>query len=135
MHAYRKDTIIKCAGVKAGPRLFQNLRATRQTELAAEHPLHVVCQWIGNSEPIAAKHYLQMTEGDFEAATRGDAESGAALMQRAGAATQGNDRQPRSQESEKAPKTGAFLQVITWPCYSLPFGEVPPRGVEPLFSD
>jgi len=54
-----------------------------------------------------------MTEGDFEAATRGDAESGAALMQRAGAVTQSNDRQPESQESQKAPYFGAFLPDIT----------------------
>jgi hypothetical protein len=37
--------------------------------LAAEDPIHVVCAWIGNTERIAAKHYLQVTEGDFQRAT------------------------------------------------------------------
>ncbi len=32
--------------------------------------MHVVCQWIGNSQPIAAKHYLQVTDDHFEKALR-----------------------------------------------------------------
>jgi hypothetical protein len=51
-------SIICWAGLKPWPKLFQNLRSTRETELAEEFPLHVVCAWIGNSQPIAAKHYL-----------------------------------------------------------------------------
>src|SRR5262249_43322526 len=53
--------IIRRAGLSAWPKLFQNLRASRQTELAADYPLHVVCAWIGNSEAVAEKHYLQVT--------------------------------------------------------------------------
>lgn len=34
--------------------------------------MHVVCQWIGNSQAIAAKHYLQVTDEHFERAV-GDA--------------------------------------------------------------
>jgi hypothetical protein len=60
---------MKRAGVKAWPKLFQNLRSTRETELADEFPVHVVCEWIGNTELIAAKHYLQVREEHFEAAT------------------------------------------------------------------
>ena len=47
------------------PKLFHNLRASRETELAAAHPLHVVCARIGNTERIANKHYLQVTDEDF----------------------------------------------------------------------
>ena len=32
--------------------------------------MHVVCRWIGNSQPIAAKHYLQVTDDHFEKALR-----------------------------------------------------------------
>ncbi len=60
--------IIYRAGLELWPKLFQNLRSTRETELAEEFPLHVVCAWIGNSQPIAAKHYLQITEAHFEQA-------------------------------------------------------------------
>lgn len=62
--------IMKRAGVKPWPKLFQNLRSTRETELARDYPMHVVCDWIGNSQAIAAKHYLQVTEDDFQKATQ-----------------------------------------------------------------
>jgi integrase len=62
--------IIRKAGLELWPRLFQNLRASRETELAADFPLHVVCQWIGNSQPVAARHYLQVLDSDFQKAAR-----------------------------------------------------------------
>ncbi len=57
--------ILKAAGVKAWPRLFHNLRATRQTELCERFPVHVVCDWLGNSPTIAKSHYLQTTDAHF----------------------------------------------------------------------
>lgn len=67
----RFKTIIRRAGLAPWPKLFHNLRASRQTDLAALYPLHVVCAWIGNSELIAKKHYLQTTEDDFRRAAEG----------------------------------------------------------------
>jgi len=57
--------IIHRAGLKPWPKLFHNLRSTRQTELAERYPIHVVCQWIGNSRAIAQEHYLQVTDAHF----------------------------------------------------------------------
>jgi integrase len=65
----RLERIIKRAGLRPWPKLFQNLRSTRETELAESFPLHVVCEWIGNSQPVAMKHYLQITDEHFERAT------------------------------------------------------------------
>lgn len=62
--------IIKAAGLTPWPKLFHNLRATRQTELAADHPLHVACGWIGNKAAIAAEHYLTVTDDDFARAAK-----------------------------------------------------------------
>ena len=62
--------MIKRAGLKPWPRLFQNLRSTRQTELSESFPSHVVCQWIGNSEQVAVKHYLQVTDEHFSKAVQ-----------------------------------------------------------------
>ena len=62
--------IVKRAGLKPWPRIFHNLRASRQTELEAQHPTHVVCSWIGNSPAVAQKHYLQVTDDHFEKALR-----------------------------------------------------------------
>jgi integrase len=62
------ERIIIKAGLKRWPKLFQNLRSTRETELAERWPEHVVCAWIGNSKAVARKHYLQVTEEHFERA-------------------------------------------------------------------
>jgi integrase len=62
--------IIRRAGVQPWPKLFVNLRSSRETELAGEYPIHVVCKWIGNTERIAAKHYLQVTEDHFARAAK-----------------------------------------------------------------
>jgi integrase len=64
------ERIIRRAGLKPWPKLFQNLRASRQTELAKEHPIHVACAWIGNSPRVAGNHYLQVTDTDFEVALK-----------------------------------------------------------------
>jgi integrase len=60
--------IIKRAGFEPWPRLWHNLRASAQTDLANHFPSHVVCGWLGNSEGIALEHYLQTTDEHFEAA-------------------------------------------------------------------
>ena len=57
-------------GLTPWPKLFQNLRSTRETELAEDYPLHVVVAWIGNSQPVAAKHYLQVTDDHFAQAVQ-----------------------------------------------------------------
>ena len=62
------DKIIKRAGFVPWPKLFQNLRATRETELMETYPAHVVVAWIGHSETVARKHYLQTTDAHFEKA-------------------------------------------------------------------
>ncbi len=59
------EKIVKRAGLTPWPRLFHNLRSSRQTELAERFPSHVVCDWLGNSEDIARKHYFQTTDDHF----------------------------------------------------------------------
>ena len=45
------------------------MRASRQTELETQYPLHVVCSWLGNSESVARDSYLLVTDSHFLAAT------------------------------------------------------------------
>lgn len=52
--------ILARAGVSPWPKLFHNLRSSRQTELCDTHPAHVVSAWLGNSVVIAQNHYLQV---------------------------------------------------------------------------
>lgn len=69
--------IMKRAGLDPWERCFHNMRASRQNELAAEFPIHVVCRWIGNSTLIANKHYLSGTDDYFEAAVKSAPQSAA----------------------------------------------------------
>ena len=111
--------IIGRAGVQPWPKLFQNLRSTRETELADDFPMHVVCQWIGNSQPIAAKHYLQVTDDHFSKALQ-KALQQPAVLPRTGS-------QAGLAEDQKTP----VLQGNASGCDHLPDGQVPPAGIEP----
>lgn len=62
------ERILERAGLNPWPRLFHNLRSSRQTELVESFPSHVVCAWLGNSEDIAREHYLQVTDEHFSRA-------------------------------------------------------------------
>lgn len=73
--------ILKRAGLTPWSKLFHNMRSTRETELTQRFPLHVVCAWLGNSQPVAAKHYLQVTDEHFEQASMLDVSAAQALQQ------------------------------------------------------
>ena len=62
--AFRKPVMaaIKRTGLKQWPRLWQNIRATRQTEFEQVSPSYVVCTWMGNTRETARRHYLQVTD-------------------------------------------------------------------------
>ena len=64
--------IIKRAGVHLWPRMFHNMRASRETELVELYPVQVVTSWLGNTPSVALRHYLMTTEKHFEAAVKGD---------------------------------------------------------------
>lgn len=60
--------IIARAGLEPWPKLFHNLRASRQTELLDCFPVKAVCEWLGNSQAVALEHYAQVTDDHFRAA-------------------------------------------------------------------
>ena len=62
--------LIKRAGLTPWPRLFHNMRASRETELVAQFPIQVVTAWLGNTPTIAMQHYLQVRDSDYEAAIK-----------------------------------------------------------------
>jgi len=64
--------IVKRAGLEPWPKLFQNLRSTRETELfkITGGNVKAVCQWIGNTPAVAMTHYAQVTESDIREAAK-----------------------------------------------------------------
>ncbi|WP_231615991.1 tyrosine-type recombinase/integrase [Novipirellula artificiosorum] len=61
--------ILKRAGITPWPKLFQNCRASRETELLARYPAKDVVGWVGNSIPVAMKSYAMATDEAFKAAS------------------------------------------------------------------
>ncbi len=59
---------IRRAGLEEWPRLWQNLRASRATELADAFPSHVAAAWLGHTSEIADRHYRSLTEEHFQRA-------------------------------------------------------------------
>ena len=123
--------IIRRAGEKPWPRLFQNLRASRETELAAEYPLHVVTAWIGNSVGVAMKSYLQMTEDYFERAAKSGAIDPESALRKP---VQRKAALPCS-EQQKECEGFSDCEVTREDaiCFKpLQIKEVPPIGLEPI---
>ena len=76
------EKLVKRAGLEPWPRLFHNLRSSRETELLEEFPVHVVALWMGHDAQVSLKHYAQTTEDHFDRAA-GGAKSGATKAQKA----------------------------------------------------
>jgi integrase len=129
--------IVRQAGLKTWPRLFQNLRASRETELLAKHPMHVVCDWIGNSALVAKAHYCQVIEADFERASfagpRSGAISGAVAVETVQNQVQQEAAVIRTNgpKNEKGPEKPASFQELANSCDSLLDLPVPLLGLEP----
>ena len=62
------DRIVEEAGFKPWEKTFTNLRGSCSDELEREYPAHVVDAWMGNSSRVRRRHYLKVTDADFERA-------------------------------------------------------------------
>ncbi len=106
------EQLLDRAGVAKWPKLFHNLRASRETELLATHPAHVVFSWIGHTAAVARSHYLQVTDADFDRASNPahyPAQSGAATSRPTPTGlreTREKTRVGRSREKSLVPSTG-----------------------------
>ncbi len=119
--------IIKRAGVKPWPRLFHNLRSTRQTELSEKFPSHVVCAWLGNSRAVAQDHYLQVTDAHFARAVKEPTEKAAHNPAQSAAVTSGMGEKPSAPQNEDRPELPGDTSAYTY----LHGMHVTPAGFEP----
>lgn len=60
--AGRLKRVCKRVGVEPWPKPFQNMRSTRETEVEQQFGLKCACVWIGNTEEVAKRDYLQVTK-------------------------------------------------------------------------
>ncbi len=94
--------IIRNAGVTPWPRLFQNLRSSRITELAEDFQAHVLDSWFGNTETVRRAHYLQTTQEHYDRATK----------QPTRKSDRGQKRGQTMLSSKRQPMTGSAANTI-----------------------
>jgi integrase len=124
--------IIHKAGRKPWPRLFQNLRSSRETELALDFPIHAVCSWIGHSVNVAEKHYLQVTEDLYLRAAKSGALNSQNALQKPvqqSAACSGR----LSQKGGESVVENELMREDAICCKSLQHNGLPPVGLEAIF--
>ena len=110
------ERLLAKAGVKQWPRLFQNLRASRETELAKVYPMHLVTSWIGNTKEVAMDHYLMATDEDFHLASR--------------TPVQNPVQSPATMACQEPSGGGGNSLLPAIGCYTSV--QVPPTGIEPV---
>lgn len=111
--------IIRRAKLAPWPKLWHNLRSTRQTELAERYPIHVVCAWLGNTRAVAQEHYLQVTDAHFEQAAQKQAQQATALTR--------TTVQPAGPEKQNRP----VLPGDSTPCETVQDSKMSVLGLEP----
>jgi integrase len=113
--------ILRRAAVEPWERLFQNLRASRETELCDTFPLHVVTAWLGNTPTVATQHYLQVTPEHFERAMMG-ATGGAQVGRQVGLKASeglGSHSQEMQETSRETPISAILPEVSLCGEYAL----------------
>ena len=130
--------IILRAGLEPWPRLFHNLRASCESDLAREYPITTVCKWLGNTVAVAVRHYVQVTDEDFQKA----AGPGLKVAQNAAQSTHASGRKARQTpamgqkvgmvESYVKPATSKSLHSLAVSCRKSfsdkDLGEYTPQG-------
>jgi len=135
------ERILLRAGLSPWPRLFHNLRASRETELMREYDLATVAKWIGNSPEVAARHYATSVDldGDFRRAAGLGAQAQQKAQQSAAESReyegQGRTR-PGVRENETAKIIGDVARCPSEASGGIRanFTSMGRRGLEPLTS-
>ncbi len=135
------ERIIARAGLKPWPRLFHNLRASRESELMREYDLATVCGWLGNSPEVAARHYATSIDlnADFQRAVglvSGEAQQKA---QQSASVGDGHDMTSAPPEPNETPlnrgadtNRRARASAVTTPEWARPDSNREPRDYESL---
>ncbi len=124
--------IIRRAGLEAWPRLWHSLRASCETDLSREYPLAVAAKWLGNTKEIAMRHYVDVTDADFERAAKSKqpatTEKAARKQAQNASETAGKPQNEVEPRNEKSPGLPGFSDDFS----TLLGGKVEDNGLEPM---
>ena len=96
--------IVRRAGLETWPRLWHSMRASCETDLAREFPLAVVAKWLGNTQAVAMRHYVDVTDADFERAIADDFSASPKAAQNAAQSVHASGRGESQPESDRSKK-------------------------------
>jgi hypothetical protein len=112
--------ILESAGVLPWPKLFQNLRVSRRTELQEQYPSHAIDAWLGHSTKVAEAHYLIVTDDHWSRAVNSRSPTGSPIANGAGSIT--SNRKTKKTLKNKGIDGSQGLAMV---------GGIPPAGIEP----
>jgi integrase len=124
------EKIVRRAGLETWPRLWHSMRASCETDLARQFPLAVVAKWLGNTQAVAMRHYVDVTDADFERATSPAETSQHKAAQNAAQhahVSTSNESQAARPAHEKTP----VLPGSAAPCEMVQTCSVEAAGIEP----
>jgi integrase len=107
------------AGVQPWPKVWQQMRASRATELANEFPAHVATAWCGHTYEVALSHYWQVSDDDYLRAVQIPAQHGPE-------STRNDPRTNKPLQTE-----GLGVLELAHSCGSTRDEGMPPEGLEP----
>jgi integrase len=125
------EKIVRRAGLEPWPRLWHSMRASCETDLARQFPLAVVAKWLGNTQAVAMRHYVDVTDADFERARMGGELANEKAAQKAAQQAHAKERsepQPASAAHEKTPAMPGFAN----PCDTVQVCRMEAAGIEYL---
>lgn len=123
--------LVRRAGLEPWPRLWHSLRASCETDLSRKFPLATAAKWLGNTQIVAMRHYVELTDADFERAAAANPESQESALQKAQQYAHARGCIV-SQQPPENPEKSTELPFSATCRKSLPYKEIFPTGLEPV---
>jgi hypothetical protein len=106
------EKIIRRAGLEPWTRLWHSMRASCETDLARQFPLAVVAKWLGNTQAVAMRHYVDVTDADFEKAVKAGVAQNAAQHAQAGYRGDSQSSKTEHKKARKLPHVASHRDTI-----------------------
>jgi len=124
--------IVQRSGIEKWPRLIQNLRSSCQNDLEKSGVrISVTANWIGNSETVARKHYLGVTNEDFDSALATNPFSKIVQNPVQNQAAGGRNALLPTKQGQQKPLKNKPVRRSAVACNLGQMASVPPLGLEP----
>ncbi|MBY0589619.1 hypothetical protein K2X85_20800 [bacterium] len=125
------EKLIRRAGVEPWPRLWHSMRASCETDLARHFPLSSVAKWLGNTQAVAMRNDVDVTDADFNRAAKFVLTDDEKAVQNP--AQQGREMGGLERKSDTSSFEGpSILPENSLPCDSMTNAETFPTGFEPV---